>query len=203
MGDSATDLQDLVQRGFRFALSLTHDRTRADDLLREAWLAVLRAGGYVAYGRGMQVGAARARLEIRVADRRPESARPRYVAVGMFQEHCPTSKRVAPEFRRLTERFGDTVYFLPISLTDQMDDKLRERQTCYLANCLGLDGIQDLPHESGAVTLIDRQARAVLASARGAERLPLLEKPWNELHRGAPTVRNDNNGLRQEHGQGG
>lgn len=39
------DLRELLQRGFRYALSLTHDRSRADDLLQEAWVAVLRARG--------------------------------------------------------------------------------------------------------------------------------------------------------------
>lgn len=39
------DLGDLVQRGYRFALSLTHDANRAEDLLQDAWLGVLRARG--------------------------------------------------------------------------------------------------------------------------------------------------------------
>ncbi len=42
---SADSLADLLQNGFRYALSLTHDRARAEDLLHDAWLAVLRAGG--------------------------------------------------------------------------------------------------------------------------------------------------------------
>jgi len=36
---------DLAQRGYRFALSLTHDTTRAEDLLQDAWHGVLKAGG--------------------------------------------------------------------------------------------------------------------------------------------------------------
>ena len=39
------DLCDLVQRGYRFAFSLTHDPARADDLLQDAWLSVLKATG--------------------------------------------------------------------------------------------------------------------------------------------------------------
>jgi len=38
-------LQHLVQRGFRYALSLTHDRPLAEDLVQEAWAAVLAAQG--------------------------------------------------------------------------------------------------------------------------------------------------------------
>lgn len=39
------ELSDLVQRGYRFAYSLTHNAGRADDLVQDAWLAVLRASG--------------------------------------------------------------------------------------------------------------------------------------------------------------
>ena len=34
-----------VRRGYRFAFSLSHDATRAEDLLQEAWVSVLRADG--------------------------------------------------------------------------------------------------------------------------------------------------------------
>jgi len=39
------DLGDLVQRGYRFALSLTHDANRAEDLIQDAWFSILRARG--------------------------------------------------------------------------------------------------------------------------------------------------------------
>ncbi len=42
---SPGDVEDLLQRGFRFAFSLAHDRETAEDLLQEAWLAVIRAKG--------------------------------------------------------------------------------------------------------------------------------------------------------------
>jgi RNA polymerase sigma-70 factor (ECF subfamily) len=35
----------LLQNAFRYALSLTHDREQAEDLLQEAWAKVLKAGG--------------------------------------------------------------------------------------------------------------------------------------------------------------
>ncbi len=35
----------LLRHGFRYALSLTHETTQAEDLLQDAWVAVLRAGG--------------------------------------------------------------------------------------------------------------------------------------------------------------
>ncbi|MBI2566581.1 MAG: RNA polymerase sigma factor [Candidatus Schekmanbacteria bacterium] len=43
--DSDQDMAELLQRGFRYALSLTHDESRAEDLLQDAWVAVLAAGG--------------------------------------------------------------------------------------------------------------------------------------------------------------
>lgn len=45
MSKSHADLVDLVQRGFRFAFSLTHHAAWAEDLVQDAWLSVLRASG--------------------------------------------------------------------------------------------------------------------------------------------------------------
>lgn len=39
------DLAELLQSGFRYALSLTHDESRAQDLLQDAWVAILASGG--------------------------------------------------------------------------------------------------------------------------------------------------------------
>ena len=36
------DLDELLQRGYRFAFSLTHERTKAEDLVQDAWLAILK-----------------------------------------------------------------------------------------------------------------------------------------------------------------
>ena len=36
---------ELLQAGYRFALSLVHDPSRAEDLLQDAWVSVLKAGG--------------------------------------------------------------------------------------------------------------------------------------------------------------
>lgn len=41
---SLGDLQTLLHRGFRYALALTHDRAEADDVVQDAWVAVLNAG---------------------------------------------------------------------------------------------------------------------------------------------------------------
>ena len=38
-------LKILLRQGYRFALSLVHDSVRAEDLLQDAWVAVLKAGG--------------------------------------------------------------------------------------------------------------------------------------------------------------
>lgn len=45
MSKSHADLVDLVQRGYRFAYSLTHNAARAEDLVQDAWLSVLRISG--------------------------------------------------------------------------------------------------------------------------------------------------------------
>jgi len=45
MSDPAVDLDELVQRGYRFALTLTHDEARADDLVQDAWHKILRVDG--------------------------------------------------------------------------------------------------------------------------------------------------------------
>ncbi len=39
------DLESLLARGFRFALALAHDEARAEDLLQDAWVSILRRGG--------------------------------------------------------------------------------------------------------------------------------------------------------------
>lgn len=42
--DQLGDLQALLQRGYRYALALTHNADEADDVLQDAWVAVLNAG---------------------------------------------------------------------------------------------------------------------------------------------------------------
>ena len=42
---SEVDFHNLVQRGYRFAFSLTHDETAAEDLVQDAWLGILKAAG--------------------------------------------------------------------------------------------------------------------------------------------------------------
>lgn len=39
------DLTELLQHGYRYALSLTHEQMAAEDLLQDAWVAVLQAQG--------------------------------------------------------------------------------------------------------------------------------------------------------------
>lgn len=43
-------LNELLQRGYRYAMALTHDATRAEDLLQDSWMAVLQAGGVQTVG---------------------------------------------------------------------------------------------------------------------------------------------------------
>ena len=42
---NTNDLEALLQSGYRYALSLSHDPARADDLLQDAWVAILGANG--------------------------------------------------------------------------------------------------------------------------------------------------------------
>ncbi len=39
------ELETLLQRGFRYALALTHNTARAEDLVQDACVSILRAGG--------------------------------------------------------------------------------------------------------------------------------------------------------------
>jgi len=39
------EISVLLQHGFRYAISLTHDHHQAEDILQDAWLAVMKAGG--------------------------------------------------------------------------------------------------------------------------------------------------------------
>jgi RNA polymerase sigma-70 factor (ECF subfamily) len=41
----AIDIAELLQSGYRYALSLTREKSSAEDLLQEAWLAKLKAKG--------------------------------------------------------------------------------------------------------------------------------------------------------------
>lgn len=45
MRDDRDSMTQLLQSGYRFALSLTHERGTAEDLLQDAWVAVLQARG--------------------------------------------------------------------------------------------------------------------------------------------------------------
>lgn len=45
MRDNGDSMTQLLQSGYRFALSLTHERGTAEDLLQDAWVAVLQARG--------------------------------------------------------------------------------------------------------------------------------------------------------------
>lgn len=42
---SKTELAELLHQGFRYALALTHDKHRAEDILQDAWIGVLQAHG--------------------------------------------------------------------------------------------------------------------------------------------------------------
>lgn len=45
MTDELADIDDLCQRAFRYAMSLTHDRDTAEELVQDAFLAIARANG--------------------------------------------------------------------------------------------------------------------------------------------------------------
>jgi len=54
------DLRELLRCGFRYALSLTHDTSRAEDLLQEGWVSLLQARG--PHQRGYLFAAIRSRF---------------------------------------------------------------------------------------------------------------------------------------------
>lgn len=45
MADVSSNMDELLQRGYRYALSLTHDRHAAEELLQEACLSLVQSGG--------------------------------------------------------------------------------------------------------------------------------------------------------------
>jgi len=45
MKKSSANLAELLQHGYRYALSITHNTTQAEDLLQDAWVAILQADG--------------------------------------------------------------------------------------------------------------------------------------------------------------
>lgn len=45
MTSAVSDLRELLLSGYRYALSLTHHRAQAEDLVQDAWVAVLQARG--------------------------------------------------------------------------------------------------------------------------------------------------------------
>jgi len=45
VSDAEHNIKELLHSGFRYAISLTHDVTKAEDVLQDAWLAVLKANG--------------------------------------------------------------------------------------------------------------------------------------------------------------
>jgi len=44
-GSSHEVIKELLNHGFRYALSLTHHQAGAEDILQEAWLAIIKANG--------------------------------------------------------------------------------------------------------------------------------------------------------------
>lgn len=45
MANAREDVRALLQQAYRYARALTHDPTRAEDLVQDAWLRVLTSGG--------------------------------------------------------------------------------------------------------------------------------------------------------------
>jgi RNA polymerase sigma-70 factor (ECF subfamily) len=86
--DTNTDLEQLVDRGYRYALALTGDTERAADAVQDAWLAMLRSGGRI--GPGYLFAAIRSRVIDHA--RRPrllESADPALFTVMLSHEPEP------------------------------------------------------------------------------------------------------------------
>jgi RNA polymerase sigma-70 factor (ECF subfamily) len=50
MADMSPNMDELLQRGYRYALSLAHDRHDAEELLQEACLSLVQSGGRLHVG---------------------------------------------------------------------------------------------------------------------------------------------------------
>lgn len=50
MADVSPNLEEVLQRGYRYALSLAHDRHDAEELLQEACLSLVQSGGRLHVG---------------------------------------------------------------------------------------------------------------------------------------------------------
>lgn len=50
MPDEAIDIREMLQRGYRYALSLSHDPAKAEDLVQDGWLRLLAAGSPLTAG---------------------------------------------------------------------------------------------------------------------------------------------------------
>lgn len=92
MSNDSTNLEGLIDQGYRFAYALTHNSARAEDLLQDAWVSVLRSGGPWSKGylfaairsrfiddhrrraesRGLQISGDQKRLEACKADMKQE-----------------------------------------------------------------------------------------------------------------------------------
>ena len=98
MADVPADLAALLQGAFRYALSLTHDRSLADDLLQEACLSLIKADA--AWDQGYLLSAVRSR----------------------FIDHHRRTRRTETANHRLAVRSENT---LPFSGTEQADERRR------------------------------------------------------------------------------
>ncbi len=50
MADVPANLEEVLQRGYRYGLSLTHDQHDAEELLQEACLSLVQSGGRLHVG---------------------------------------------------------------------------------------------------------------------------------------------------------
>ncbi len=137
--DQDRELEVLLTQGFRFALSLTHDRSRAEDLLQDAWLSILNGR------RPRHLGYLRQTIRNRFYDQERRSRLVRFEALNAAENESAPGSESLPDHveRRDVERALGVL-------------RPRERETLFLATVEGYS-VREIARETG-------QAQGTVAS---------------------------------------
>lgn len=151
-------LEELLHRGFRYALALTHDEPRAEDLVHDAWVAIRRNAG------PENAGYLFATIRNRFLD---QERRVRLVAVEPLGEE---GERTEPAVREDEETFRVDAIALTQALAGLRPE---EREALYLTAVEGW-GLMEVGERTGrpagTIASLVSRARRKLALAVGRER---------------------------------
>ncbi len=106
---------------------------------------------------------------------------PRLVAISVRADWCSFCPLVAPVFEELKEEFGDRpIQFVVLDVTNPESSA----QARYLVAGLGLDFIpKRFLDRTGAIRLVDRKSRTILASLTKPDELPTMRGVLNDALR--------------------